>query len=58
MKPFKVGLKAFKTGDLGNPYPPDTEDHREFELGFNKAYFARQKRQMEYERQVNKKNKS
>lgn len=55
MRPFKKGIKSFNSGELGNPYPVNTEDHREFELGFNKAYFARLERQKDYERKINKK---
>lgn len=39
MKSFEEGRKAFKSGDLGNPYPPDTNNNREWERGFNKEYF-------------------
>lgn len=44
MKPFKRGMEAFRTGALGNPYNVDTQRHRDWELGFNKAYFAQLKR--------------
>lgn len=39
MKPFEEGWQAFKRGNLGNPYPVDTQSHRDWEFGFNKAYF-------------------
>ena len=39
MKPFNQGYKAFKEGRLGNPYKQDTKDYRDWEFGFNKAYF-------------------
>lgn len=38
-KVFREGRKAFFVGNLGNPYNPDTYRHREFERGFNSAYF-------------------
>lgn len=39
MKPFKKGMMAFKDGELGNPYTMGTQRHKDWELGFNKAYF-------------------
>ena len=39
MKPYEEGLKAFREGDLGNPHKPSTKQGREWEMGFNKAYF-------------------
>tara|TARA_R100000995_G_C3484590_1_gene126409 strand:+ start:10261 stop:10473 length:213 start_codon:yes stop_codon:yes gene_type:complete len=39
MKPYDAGMKAFKTGKLGNPHPTNTKQNRDWELGFNKAYF-------------------
>lgn len=40
MKPFNAGIKAFKEGRLDNPYRQDTKDYRDWEFGFNKAYFS------------------
>jgi hypothetical protein len=40
MKPFEEGMQAFKRGNLVNPYKPDNSRHRDWEFGFNKAYFA------------------
>ena len=40
MKPFEQGWQAFKKGDLGNPYEVNTQPHRDWEFGFNKAYFS------------------
>ena len=40
MKPFNEGIKAFKEGRLGNPYKENTKDYRDWEFGFNKAYFS------------------
>jgi len=39
MKPYEKGFDAFKKGNLGNPYPINTKQHRDWEFGFNKAYF-------------------
>ena len=40
MNPFKLGIKHFWNGKMGgNPYEVNTEDHRNYEFGFNKAYF-------------------
>lgn len=55
MNPFQMGLKAFREGEIGNPFKADTQDYRDYEFGFNKAYFANQKRQVAYERTINKK---
>jgi hypothetical protein len=40
MKPFNEGIKAFKEGRLGNPYRENTKEYRDWEFGFNKAYFS------------------
>lgn len=41
MKAFDEGALAFKKGkNLSNPYKADTSRHRDWEYGFNKAYFA------------------
>lgn len=40
MKPFEQGWQAFKKGNLGNPYEANTQQHRDWEFGFNKAYFS------------------
>lgn len=39
MKPFNEGYRAFLKGNLGNPYQVNTKDSRDWEMGFNKAYF-------------------
>lgn len=36
---YQEGYKAFREGLLGNPYSPNTSRHRDWEFGFNKAYF-------------------
>ena len=48
MNPIKQGMKAFnrcqKQGDyyflVSNPFPKDTPKYREFEFGYNKAWFG------------------
>jgi hypothetical protein len=52
MKPFDKGVDAFKKGKLGNPYRVNTSDHRDWEYGFNKAYFANLKRVQENENKI------
>jgi len=55
VKPYEQGRLAFKSGALGNPYQNQTKDNREWEMGFNKAYFLNLERVKEYEqRQENK----
>ena len=39
MKPFNEGYQSFLRGNLGNPYQVNTKDNRDWEMGFNKAYF-------------------
>lgn len=39
MKPFDEGQRAFKKGQLTNPYNPDTSRHRDWQWGFDRAYF-------------------
>lgn len=36
---FEEGYRAFLSGVLDNPYQSDTKQGRDWELGFNKAYF-------------------
>ena len=55
MKPYEQGRQAFKTGKLGNPYQAQTKENREWEMGFNKAYFLNLERVKAYEQ--NKKTK-
>lgn len=40
LTPYQEGFKAFKEGNLGNPYNENTSRNRDWELGFNKAYFS------------------
>lgn len=39
MKPFDEGRLAFRKGNLTNPYNPDTSRHRDWQFGFDRAYF-------------------
>lgn len=39
MKPFDEGRLAFKRGNLVNPYNPNTSRHRDWQFGFDRAYF-------------------
>ena len=55
MKPYEQGRLAFKTGNLGNPYEQGSKNNREWEMGFNKAYFLNLERVKAYEQ--NKKTK-
>jgi hypothetical protein len=40
MKPYDKGYKAFFYGDFNNPYKADTFEYKEWERGFNAAYFV------------------
>ncbi len=40
MKPFDEGIRAFHKGDLVNPYNPETSRYRDWQFGFDRAYFA------------------
>ena len=39
MRYYNHGMSSFRKGQLVNPYPKDTVKHREWERGFNTAYF-------------------
>ena len=39
MKPFDEGRLAFKKGKISNPYNPDTSRYRDWQFGFDRAYF-------------------
>ena len=41
---FEKGVYAFKRGWLGNPYDPETIQGKEWQRGFNSAYFDNLKR--------------
>ena len=40
LSPYHKGAKDFYWGKLVNPYPPDTQDSRDWQFGFNKSYFS------------------
>jgi hypothetical protein len=50
MRPFDQGKKDFYKGKLSNPYDKGSRNNRDWEYGFNKAYFENLKRVQEYER--------
>ena len=39
MRPFKRGMEAFRTNQPGNPYNEGTQRAKDWELGFNKAFY-------------------
>jgi len=52
MNAFQKGMDAFKKGRLGNPYRPNTKDNRDWEFGFNRAYFANLEKVLENENKI------
>jgi hypothetical protein len=48
-KPFNQGYRGFLVGNLTNPYPQNTKDHRDWEFGFNKAYFKNKEQVLDKE---------
>jgi hypothetical protein len=46
---FEQGHSAFKRGQIVNPFSNDTMQWREWERGFNKAYYEQLKRIKKYE---------
>ena len=54
MSAFKKGITAFKVGEFGNPYPANTDSNRQWEAGYNKAYFDNLKKVKERESRVKK----
>jgi hypothetical protein len=49
MKPFDEGQRAFKRGNLVNPYNPETSRYRDWQFGFDRAYFDNLERVKERE---------
>tara|TARA_A100001015_G_C14914296_1_gene681716 strand:+ start:584 stop:772 length:189 start_codon:yes stop_codon:yes gene_type:complete len=49
MKANDKGYKDFTSGRIINPYNLNTYRHKEWERGFNKAYFEQLKKVKEYE---------
>ena len=39
MSQVKEGMKAFRKANVFNPHPINSQAHREWEFGYNKAYF-------------------
>ena len=39
VKPYNKGYRDFLDGNLDNPYNKNSKEYRDWELGFNKAYF-------------------
>ncbi len=42
MKPYDKGYKAFFYGDFNNPFNKGSFESKEWERGFNAAYFTNQ----------------
>lgn len=49
MNPFNEGYQAFLMGNLVNPYQVNTKEYRDWEVGFNKAYFKNKELTVERE---------
>tara|TARA_B100000780_G_C20886777_1_gene352898 strand:+ start:519 stop:677 length:159 start_codon:yes stop_codon:yes gene_type:complete len=49
MRPFEKGNLDFKKGNLVNPYSRTSKDNKEWEYGFNIAYFENLKKVKERE---------
>ena len=46
---YKRGIDDFYRGKVANPFHKDTMQYREWERGFNKAYFDKLKKVVYYE---------
>ena len=46
---YRKGMDDFHKGRLSNPFHKDTMQHREWNRGFNKAYFDRLRKVKKYE---------
>ena len=49
MKTNEKGYKDFYSGNIGNPYNNNTYRYKEWQRGFDKAYFEQQKKVRAYE---------
>lgn len=49
MKPYDEGERAFKRGNLVNPYNVDTARHKDWQFGWDQAYFLNLKKVKEAE---------
>ena len=54
MDAFKEGAKDFRSGQISNPYEVNTRKNKDWEMGFNKAYFSNKERQIKYEQERQK----
>lgn len=52
MKPTNEGRKAFRKGEVGNPYPPDTDQYRDWQFGWDRAYFANLDKRLKIEQKT------
>jgi hypothetical protein len=50
MKPFNRGVLDFKRGHIVNPFNTGTQRYRDWEYGFNKAYYENMKGDVSAER--------
>ena len=48
-KPCNQGYRGFLVGNLNNPYPQKTKEYRDWEFGFNKAYFKNKEQVLDKE---------
>ena len=46
---YEQGYSDFRRGRIGNPFHKDTMQHREWNRGFNKAYYEKLDKVKEYE---------
>lgn len=54
MKNVRKGMSDFYKGQVVNPHHKDTQDYREWQFGFDRAYFENLERQKNYEHQRSK----
>ena len=48
-EPVDQGYRGFLVGNLVNPYVQNTKGHRDWEFGFNKAYFKNKEQVLDKE---------
>ncbi len=56
MNPYEQGKLAFIRGDVTNPYHSNSKfrEHRNWQLGFDQAYFRNLERVQQREQKINK----
>jgi hypothetical protein len=54
MKPYARGIQDFKSGNISNPYNEGTYRSKDWELGFNRAYFENLEKVKRNERKYKK----